>query len=424
MTYLIKNARLIDPANKFDKITDILIEDKKIIEIGDNLRNDKAEIINAQGLVCCPGFVDLHAHFRDPGQTEKEDIISGSKAAAAGGYVHIFTMPNTVPAVDNLEILEYIKKKSEKALIKIYPIASVTKELKGENITDFETLSKNGAYAFSDDGMPIATSSLVYEALELSKKFGKPIFAHCEDLSLSSNGVVNEGEISKNLDVKGIPSVAEDIGTIREILIAKYLNAKIHICHVSTKDSAEIIRLAKNNGVKVTAEATPHHFSLDETLLLNKNADCRMSPPLRTKEDVKAIRKALKDNTIDVIATDHAPHTKLDKNNFENAKNGSIGLETALSAGITYLVKTSTLTLYELIEKMTCAPAKIAGIKAGNLSVGGLADLVLFDPNEEYKVEDSTFHGKSTNSAFKNLSLFGKVKYTFCNGNIVYKSEE
>lgn len=424
MSYLIRNTHLINPANNFDEITDILIENSKISKIGKGISSDKAVILNGDGLVTCPGFVDLHSHFRDPGQTEKEDIISGSKAAAAGGYVHVCTMPNTTPTVDNVETLNYINNKAKSALIKIYPIASVTKELKGKELTDFEELSKNGAIAFSDDGLPIATSDLLYKAFELSKKVDRPIFAHCEDRDLTKGKLINEGEISKKLSVPGIPSVAEDIATAREILLADYLNAKIHICHVSTKRSVEIIKFAKSNGVKVTAEATPHHFSLDETMLLSKDSDLRMSPPLRTKEDVQAVRKALKTGVIDVISTDHAPHTKAEKSDFNMALNGSIGLETALSAGITYLVKNDVLTLFELISKMTFLPASIAGINAGDISVGKSADIVVFDPNIKHKISKYDFHGKSTNSAFKNLTLFGKIKFTFCDGNLVYKSED
>lgn len=424
MSYLIRNTHLIDPINNFDEITDILIENSKISKIGKGISSDKAVIINGDGLVTCPGFVDLHAHFRDPGQTEKEDLITGSKSAAAGGYVHVCTMPNTSPTVDNVETLNYINEKAKSALIKIYQIASVTKELKGKELTDFEELAKNGAVAFSDDGLPIATSDLLYRAFELSKKVDRPIFAHCEDRDLTKGKLINEGEISKELSVPGIPSVAEDIATAREILLADYLNAKIHICHVSTKRSVEIIKFAKSKGVKVTAEATPHHFSLDETLLLGKDSDLRMSPPLRTKEDVRAIREALKTGVIDVISTDHAPHTKSEKSDFNKALNGSIGLETALSAGITYLVQNDILTLFDLISKMTFLPARIAGINAGDLSVGKPADVVVFDPNIMHKVSESDFHGKSKNSAFKNLTLFGKVKFTFCDGNLVYKSED
>lgn len=419
MKLLIKNARVIDPSQGIDKQSDILIENGKLADIGEF---DVADtIIDASGLIAAPGLVDMHVHLRDPGQTYKEDIITGCSAAAAGGVTSLLCMPNTNPTVDNVDTVKYIIDKAENASAKVYVSASITKGLKSEEATDLEELKAAGAVALSDDGRPVENTAMLINAMKKAPELGLKITAHCESLPIANGGIINEGEVSRKLGVKGIPDSAEDCGTMREVSFADALNVPVHICHVSTKNSVNMIRDAKKRGVKVTAETAPHYFSFTEQELLKRDADYRMNPPLRREEDRLAVIEGLKDGTLDAIATDHAPHAPEEKVDFEKAPNGSIGMETSLSAGITNLVKTGDLTISELINKMSTAPAKILGIDAGTLKKGAPADLVLFDMNESYTVDVNKLHGKSKNSPFKGKELFGKVKYTILDGRIVFE---
>ncbi len=419
MTLLIKNARVIDPSQKLDTKSDILIKNGKLADIGEFDVADR--VIDAKGLIAAPGLVDMHVHLRDPGQTRKEDIISGCKAAAAGGVTSLLAMPNTNPTVDNPDTVRYILEKAENADAKVYVAASVTKGLRSEEATDLEALRAAGAIALSDDGRPVENTAMLINAMKKAPELGLAVTAHCESLPVAEGGIINEGEVSRKLGVKGIPDSAEDCGTMREISFADALNVPIHICHVSTKNSVNLIRDAKKRGVKVTAETAPHYFSLTEKELLKRDADYRMNPPLRREEDRLAIIEGLKDGTLDAIATDHAPHTPEEKLDFLKAPNGSIGMETSLSAGITNLVKTGELTISELINKMSTAPAKILGINAGTLRKGAPADIVLFDMDESYTVDVNKLHGKSKNSPFKGKTLFGAVKYTILDGEVVYE---
>ena len=422
MTLLIKNTRVIDPSQNIDKIADVLVEDGKIKGIGTFETADR--IIDGEGLITAPGLVDIHVHLRDPGQTQKEDIITGCNAAAAGGVTSVLAMPNTNPVTDSKETVEYIIDKAKDARARVYVTASISKGLKSEKPCDFKELKSAGAVALSDDGRPVEDIKILADAMKTATELGLSIVSHCENLTLANGGIINEGEVSKQLGVKGIPSSAEDIGTYREMLVAEMLDVPVHICHVSTKTSVALIAEAKARGVKVTAETAPHYFSLTEKELLKRDADYRMNPPLRTQEDVEAIIKGLQDGTLDAIATDHAPHTPEDKADFEKAPNGSIGMETSLSVGLTYLVKTGKITVNELIEKMSTNPAKIINIDAGTLQEGKNADLVIFDPNEEFVVDVEKLHGKSKNTPFKNLTLQGKVKYTILGGKIVFENGE
>lgn len=418
----IANARVIDPYNHLDDIKNVYIEDGKIKDV--STKEYSADIhINATGLVVAPGLVDMHVHLRDPGFTDKEDIITGCNAACAGGVTSLLAMPNTNPTVDNPEVIEYIRNKSRNAKAKVYITASITKGLKSLELCNIEELSKAGAIALSDDGRPVENTKFMAQAMIKAPENHMCVVAHCEDLYLADGGKINEGEVSRKLGVKGIPKSAEDTGTAREIALAAAYDVPIHICHVSTKTSVALIRDAKARGVKVTAETAPHYFSLTEQSLLTKDADFRMNPPLRCDEDVKAIIQGLCDGTLDAIATDHAPHTPQEKSDFEKAPNGSIGMETSLSVALTYLVDKGYLTLSQLIEKMSLNPAKILNIPAGTLSIGANADIVIFDPNEIYTVDINKLHGKSKNTPFKNRTLKGKVKYTLLDGNIVYQSE-
>lgn len=419
MTLLIKNARVIDPSRGYDEKIDILIENGKLASFGEFDVADR--IIDASGLIAAPGLVDMHVHLRDPGQTHKEDILSGCKAAAAGGVTSLLCMPNTNPTVDSADTVKYILDKAENASAKVYVAASITKGLQSKEATDLDELKAAGAVALSDDGRPVENTAMLIDAMKRAPELGLKITAHCESLPIANGGIINEGEVSRKLGVKGIPDSAEDCGTMREISFADALNVPVHICHVSTKNSVRMIRDAKVRGVKVTAETAPHYFSFTEQELLKRDADYRMNPPLRREEDRQAVIEGLKDGTLDAIATDHAPHAPEEKQDFLKAPNGSIGMETSLSAGITNLVKTGELTINELINKMSTAPAEILGINAGTLSTGAPADIVLFDMDESYTVDVNKLHGKSKNSPFKGKELFGRVKYTLLDGEVVYE---
>lgn len=418
----IADARVIDPANGIDSIMNIYIENGKIADISQK-EYQADTVIHAKGLVAAPGLVDMHVHLRDPGFTAKEDILTGCQAACAGGVTSLLAMPNTNPTVDSPEIIQYIQNKAKDALAKVYITASITKGLKSKELCNIEELAKAGAIALSDDGRPVENTKFMAQAMIKAPQNHMCVVAHCEDLYLAEGGKMNEGEISGQLGIKGIPTAAEDTGTAREIALAAAYDVPIHICHVSTKTSVALIRDAKARGVKVTAETAPHYFSLTEKALLAKDADFRMNPPLRCEEDVKAIIQGLCDGTLDAIATDHAPHTPQEKADFEKAPNGSIGMETSLSVALTYLVDTGCLTLSQLIEKMSLNPAKILNIPAGTLSVGANADIVIFNPDELYTVNVNQLHGKSKNTPFKNMTLKGKVKYTILDGMIVYPSK-
>lgn len=420
--FLIKNAMVVSPTDGINEKTDILVEDGKIAELGNNIEFD-GKTIDADGLYAVPGLVDMHVHLRDPGQTEKEDIISGCKAAAAGGVTSVLAMPNTIPTTDNAETVEYILDKAKNADAHVYVAGSITKGLKSEEPTDLEELKNAGAIALSDDGRPVENTKFLSDAMKKAPLLNMSIVAHCEDLYLADGGKINEGEVSEKLGVKGIPASAEDCGTAREIALSAALDVPIHICHVSTKTSVALIRDAKQRGVKVTAETAPHYFSLTEKELLRGDADYRMNPPLRTQSDVVAIVEGLLDGTLDAIATDHAPHTPEQKADFVKAPNGSVGMETSLAVGITYLVKTGLLTFEQLIDKMSCAPAKILGINAGRICVGATADIALVDLDKQWVVDENKLHGKSKNTPFKGKTLCGKVKQTFLSGKSVFEDK-
>ncbi len=400
---------------------DILIENGMIAALGGKISASGAMEIDGTGLTAAPGLVDMHVHLRDPGFTHKEDVWSGCRAAAAGGVTSVLAMPNTSPATDSPEVVREILKKAETADARVYVAAAVSRNLAGETLNDLQALREAGAIALSDDGRPVVDTRVMAQAMQLAPKLGLTVTAHCEDLYLASGGIMNEGEISRKLGVKGIPAAAEDCGTAREIALAAAYRVPVHICHVSTATSVELIRDAKQRGVMVTAETCPHYFLLTEEALLSRDADYRMNPPLRTEADRQAIIEGLRDGTLDAIATDHAPHAPSEKADFEKAPNGSIGLETSLTAGITALVRTGQMTLFDLISKMSYAPAKILGIPGGTLKAGTQADLVLFSEEEQWTVDPEQLHGKSRNTPFKGKTLTGKVKLTICRGKIVYR---
>ena len=417
---LIKNGRLIDPKSKRDEVVDILIENGKIKKIG--LINDEKdfEVIDAKGYIVCPGLIDVHVHFRDPGFTYKEDILSGAKSAARGGFTTVVCMANTKPVVDNVQTLQYINEKSKEAIINVLQLGSITKGFEGKELTNFEELLKNGAVGFSDDGLPLMDTDVLYKAMEKAKELDIPISLHEEDPKFIKKSGVNDGEIAKKLGLDGGAKIcAENIMVSRDCMLALDTGAKVSIQHISSGVAVETVRFAKSLGAKVYAEASPHHFTLTEEDVLKHGSLAKMNPPLRTKKDKQMIIEGLKDNTIEIIATDHAPHTIEEKNQpFELCPSGIIGLETTLALGITSLVKENHLSLMSLLEKMTINPAKLYNLNRGYIEEGAIADILIFDENEQWQVKD--FDSKSSNSPFIGEKLYGKVKYTISEGKIVY----
>ena len=419
---LLKNARIIDPSRGLDRQGNLLLREGEIAGLGEIVDAPEAEVVDCTGLVAAPGLVDMHVHLRDPGQTHKEDLFSGCRAAAAGGVTSLLAMPNTSPAMDSPELVRVLLEKAKEADAAVYTAACITKGLRGEELTDLTALREAGAIALSDDGVPVKDTACLRAALEQAPALGMTVTCHCEDKYLAGKGILNEGAVARKLGVPGIPNSSEDCGVAREIALAASLGAPVHICHVSTRVSVELIRDAKRRGVRVTAETCPHYLLLTEEELLKRDADYRMNPPLRTEADRLAVLEAVIDGTIDCIVTDHAPHTPEEKADFEKAPNGSIGMETSLAATLTALG--GKLPLREILFKMSTKPAQILGIPAGILEIGAAADIVVFDPEEQWTVDPEKLHGKSKNTPFKGLELIGRVRMTFFRGRPVYDCME
>ena len=415
---LIKNIRAVDAKNDF--ITDVLICDGIISEVANNIHNRADNIIDGTDYVLMPSLFDMHVHFRDPGFTHKEDILTGCSAALAGGVTGVLAMPNTNPPCDNSEIIKYIVEKSASTGVDVYPVGCITNNMNGEGLCDYESLKAAGCICISDDGRPVKNAEQMREALELSNSNGLLVASHCEDLDIINGGIINKGETSRKLGIKGMDRASEDYITAREIILASSVDARIHICHVSTEGSAAIIRFAKSRGVKVTCETAPHYFMLTDKLLEKRDADYRMNPPLRTQEDVNAIIAAIKDGTIDCIITDHAPHTEKEKSDFEKAPNGVVGLETSLAATLTALYHTGEISLNKVVELMCVNPRRILGLEIPAIQVGKTADLVIADINKSWVVEPEMFHSKSHNTVFKGMTLTGKPIVTISKGIICY----
>ncbi len=421
MKTLLKGGYLVNSSNRTEGYYDVLIEDNIIAEVGENIACEADEVIDCKGLTIIPGICDMHVHFRDPGQTHKEDILTGAEAAAAGGVTAVACMPNTTPVCDNPETIKYIRKKAKESKIKVYPVGSITKGLEGTELCDFEALKKAGAVAVSDDGRPVKNARVMGEAMIKAHYAGLKVISHCEDLDIINGGIINAGKVSRELGVKGMSRSSENIITSREIQLAMDLEMPIHIAHVSTKECVTLIRNAVRHGVMVTSETAPHYFTLTEDELLKRDADYRMNPPLRTDADVKAITEAVADGTIDCIITDHAPHSAEEKADFEKAPNGVVGLETSLAATLTRLYHTGKVKLMQIVRMMCETPRIILGIEGGSVEKDAVADIAVVDLNEEWVVDPAKLHSKSKNTCFKGMTLKGRVKYTFVNGKIVYK---
>ena len=422
MKIFIKGGHVLDPVNNIDEVTNILVEDGVISEVGNNpdLEGVAMEVIDAEGMYVVPGLVDMHCHLRDPGQEYKEDIETGTKAALAGGITSVACMPNTEPVIDNEAVISYvINKAKESGYVNVFPIGAVSKGLNGTELAEIGAMKFAGAVAVSDDGRPVSDSGLMRRALIYADMFDMPVISHCEDTSLSGDGCMNEGAVAGIMGLKGITRAAEEVMAARDIIIAEAENKRVHIAHVSTKGSVQLVREAKKRGVKVTCETCPHYFTLTEDACEGYNTNAKMNPPLRTAKDVEAIKEGLRDGTIDCIVTDHAPHHADEKNcEFAAAKNGIVGFETSLGLGIKYLVKTGVLTMKQLIEKMSVNPSRILGISKGSLSVGKSADITIFNPNREWTVDINKFNSKSKNSPYNGYTLFGKPEYVIVGGEI------
>jgi len=424
MGLLIKNAIIVNADKIANKPQDILCEDGKITQIAPAIAPGKHEIIDAAGKKVLPGLIDIHTHLRQPGREDKETIETGSAAAVKGGFTSIMCMPNTNPVIDNAMVVEFIIREAKRVgLCNVYPIGAITKGQQDGELTDMAELKASGCLAFSDDGKSVLNSRLFRLAMEYAKMLDVLIIEHCQDPLLSAGGVMNEGVVSTKIGLKGDPGIAETVTVARDIEIALYLNARVHLAHMSLARSCELIRFAKSQGIKVTAEACPHHFCLTDEACSSFDTSTKVNPPLRSNEDVEAIKKAIADGTIDCIVTDHAPHTKEDKEvGFDGAPFGLIGLETSLGLTITELVKPGIIDLSKMVDKMSTTPARIVGLaNKGAIKTGFDADITIISPDQEWTVTQEGFVSKSKNSPFIGRKLQGQVEYTICNGKTVYR---
>jgi len=427
---LIYGGRIIDPSQGIDEIGSLLITDGKISWLGKGEMTPPQpgyNVLHAQGLIVCPGFIDLHCHLRQPGFEEKETIATGTQAAARGGFTTICCMPNTNPPLDNQATIDYVKSvATTEGMVRVLPIGCISKGRKGKELADMGELASAGVIGYSDDGEPAANSRLMRQALDYSLALGLPITDHCEDTALTGDGVMNEGVISTKLGLRGIPNAAEDIIVARDLALAQLTGGRLHIAHTSTEGSVDLIRRAKEKGIKVTAEVTPHHLTLTEEKVIGYDANAKVNPPLRTKRDIQALIQGLNDNTIDIIATDHAPHTEADKLcEFALAPFGISGFETALGSLMT-LVHDGQLALVTLITKLTCEPARIIGNKygeLGTLAIGASGDVTIFDPDTEWVVDTKAFASKGKNTPLAGSVLKGKIMATISQGELVYKDD-
>ena len=435
ISLFIHGGHIIDPGQGIDQIGDLLIAEGKIVHLGGKMPTviaseaKQSPVVDATGLVICPGFIDLHCHLREPGFENSETIATGTKAAAIGGFASVCCMANTEPPLDNAAVVDWVRQKASKdSLIGVLPIGCITKGRKGEELTDMADLAEAGVVAFSDDGNPVASSQLMRHAMDYSRDLGLPIIDHCEDKGLSDNGIINEGEMSAKLRLRGITAAAEEVMVARDLILAKMTKARVHIAHVSTKGSVELIRRAKEEGIPVTAEVTPHHLTLTEERITGESpnkpfdTNAKANPPLRTRDDIQALIKGLEDGLIDAIATDHAPHTLADKNcGLERAAFGISGFETAFGC-LMSLVHQGKISLTQLISKLTYEPAKVIDRNGelGTLKAGASANITILDPHREWIVDSRNFASKGKNTPYDGYQFKGKVMATMANGKIVY----
>jgi dihydroorotase len=421
---LIRGGRVVDPSRGVDEVADIFLADGKVQAHGRDLgRPDDALVLDAGGKIVAPGLIDVHVHLREPGQEDLETVATGAMAAAAGGFSAVCAMPNTDPVTDNQAAVGFIVSQAQRAeKARVYPIGAISLGPKGQQLAEFGELVGAGAVAVSDDGRPVASSHLMRTALEYARTFGIPVADHCEEPTLAAGGAMHEGIVSTRLGLKGIPAAAEEIMVARDILLAELTGGHIHLCHMSTRGSVELIRRAKDRGVRVTAEACPHHFTLTHEACEGYNTNAKMNPPLREPEDREAIRQGLKDGTIDVICTDHAPHHyDAKEREFDDAPNGIIGLETALGLAVTELVESGLLSLPELVLRMSVLPAKIFNLAGGTLAAGAPADVVVLDPAARWVVDPEAFYSKSRNTPFGGRELRGRADATIVRGRVVFQ---
>ena len=419
---LIKGGRVICPAQKLDEICDLLIKQGKIAALGTGLDEQGAEVIDATGKIVTPGLVDIHVHLRDPGLEYKEDIVSGTLAAVTGGFTAVACMPNTKPVNDNQAVTTYIMKKAaEQGHCRVFPVASISKGLEGESMTEMGELKQLGVHAVTDDGKPVSNAQLMRRAMEYARPFGITIISHAEDLELVGSGVMNDGPVATELGLKGIPWVAEDAATAREVMLAEFTGARLHVAHVSTRGSIDIIRQAKQRGINVTCEVAPHHFTLTEEAVRGYNTNAKMNPPLRSAGDREAVRQGIADGTVDAIATDHAPHHIDEKNvEFNLAMNGIVGLETALPLTLK-LVEDGLIDLPKAVALLTCGPATALGLPVGQLQEGGNADVTVIDPELEWTVDAQKLASKSKNTPFDGWKMKGAAVCTIVGGKVAYR---
>lgn len=424
MKLMLKGGRIINPAKNFDDICDVLIEDGKIKSIGKDLQVKDIEIINAAGCIVTPGLIDMHVHFREPGQEAKEDFASGTRAAAAGGYTTVATMPNTKPVVDTSALVNSLKHRAaEVGIVHVEIIGALTKGQAGKEMAEVGDMTQAGAIAFSDDGHYVESAKVLLNGFDYLRTFDKIIIGHDEEVSLVEDGVMNEGHHSAMLGMKGRPTVAEDIAVARDIMLAEYADAKVHIAHISSAKALDIVRQAKKRGVKVTAEVTPQHLTMTDECVDPTNTSTKVNPPLRSAKDTEAMLQGLKDGTIDAIVTDHSPHAEEEKDvEYRYAPSGFPGLETALGVLLTDLYHTGKISLEEIIAKMTCGPAKVFGMDRGVIEEGKAADITIIDPELEWMVDETKFYTRGTHSPFNGKKLKGKAIMTIVDGNIVMQN--
>lgn len=422
---LLKGGRIVDPSQGLDTVGDLLLRDGKVESCGSTISApDGAEIIDVSGLVVAPGLIDVHVHLREPGREDVETVATGAHSAVAGGFTGIAAMPNTKPVTDNQATVGFVKRQGETAgFARVYPYGAISLGQKGETLAEFGEMVAAGAVAFSDDGKPVESAHLMRTALEYARAFNVPVAEHCEDMTLARGGSMNEGLMSAKLGLKGIPAEAEEIYVIRDILLAKRTGGHIHLCHLSTKGSVELVRWGKERGINVTAEVCSHHISLTEAAVDGYNTNAKMNPPLRTQEDLEALQQGLADGTIDLLVTDHAPHHYDEKEReFADAPNGIVGLETALGVNCTYLLKPGIISLTEMIDAMSCKQAKIFHLPGGTLARGSVGDVTVFDPNRSWTCDPKQFKSKGRNTPYGGHVFTGQALITVVGGRVVYRA--